>query len=96
MKSSFALMQELFVNEARNTGSTIIAASGGTQFARETGSGNNGNGIFTGAVLEFLEQPHGTISALKRYVNKRVTEKSGGLQVPASRGETGDFDWWIR
>ena len=92
LKNSFELMQSLFVNAASSTGSTIISASAGTQFALERNDLKNG--VFTYSILEFLkQQPGGTITALKNYVNKRVVELTNGMQVPTTRTDTKAFDW---
>lgn len=92
MKNSFELMQELFVNVGRSTGSTIISAAGGTQFALETSKLKNG--VFTYSILEYMKShPEATISSLKEYVNKRVPELTKGMQVPTARTETNAIDW---
>ena len=94
MKNSFELMQELFVNVGRSTGTTVISAAGGTQFALE--KGDLKNGVFTYSILDFMEKkPEATISELKGYVNKRVPELTKGLQVPTTRTETNVVDWRI-
>lgn len=85
----FELMQQLFANVGRNTGSTVISASSGTQLARSGGS----NGVFTASVLEFLQNDHCAISALKKYVNNRVAEVTEHQQVPTTRAETYAVDW---
>jgi WD40 repeat protein len=93
MKNSFELMRELFVNVGKSTGTTIISAAGGTQFALE--KGDLKNGVFTYSILEYLKQPHCSISSLKQYVNKRVTELTAGMQVPTTRSETSAVDWQV-
>ena len=94
MQSSFELMQELFVNVARSTGATVISAAGGTQYALEQASLENG--VFTYSILEYL-QGHASckVSELRQYVNQRVSERTGGMQVPTARSETLLFDWNI-
>ncbi|ANE50796.1 hypothetical protein SY85_10065 [Flavisolibacter tropicus] len=94
MKSSFELMQELFVNVGRSTGATIISAAAGTQFALERNDLQNG--VFTYSILEFMKShSSATVGELKRYVNKRVPELTKGLQVPTARAETKTSDWNI-
>ncbi len=95
MKSSFELMQELFVNVSRNTGTTVISAAGGMQFAQEKGELQNG--VFTFAVLEFMKSRYQatTVTDLKNYVNRRVPELTKGLQVPTTRSETKAVDWFV-
>ncbi|RYY88724.1 MAG: hypothetical protein EOO15_08225 [Chitinophagaceae bacterium] len=93
-KSSFELMQQLFVNVGRSTGATIISAAAGTQFALERGDLQNG--VFTYSILEFMKtHPHATVSELKTYVNQRVPELTKGMQVPTSRAENKAVDWSI-
>lgn len=93
-RSSFELMQQLFVNVGRSTGATIISAAAGTQFALERGDLKNG--VFTYAILEYFQShPSVTVGALKNYVNRRVPELTHGLQVPTSRSETNRVDWSI-
>ncbi len=92
MKNSFELMQELFVNVGQSTGSTVISAAAGTQFALERGDLKNG--VFTYSILEFMkDHTTATLSQLKEYVNRRVPELTKGLQVPTSRTETIPADW---
>jgi len=86
-------MQSLFINVGRGTGATIISAAAGTQFAQERGT--LGNGVFTYAILEALnQQPEGIrISALRQHVSRRVEQLTNGLQQPTSRQETSEYDW---
>ncbi len=92
IKNSFELMQNLFVNVGKSTGSTIISAAAGTQFALERGDLENG--VFTYSILEAMEKfATMKISELKRIVGKRVEELTNGLQKPTSRNETIAVDW---
>lgn len=93
LQNSFELMQSLFINVGRGTGATIISAAAGTQFAQERGT--LGNGVFTYAILEALnQQPGGVrISALRQHVSRRVEQLTNGLQQPTSRQETSEYDW---
>lgn len=94
MKNSFELMQELFTNVNRGTGATVIAASGGTQFAQE--GGGLKNGVFTYSILELMQQQQGvTVSELKTTVGKRVNQLTNGLQQPTSRTENTENDWVV-
>ncbi|MDB5222603.1 MAG: hypothetical protein JWN83_1270 [Chitinophagaceae bacterium] len=94
MKNSFELMQELFVNLGRNTGTTIISAAAGTQFALERGDLKNG--VFSYSILEYMKEHAAcTVSELKQYVNKRVPELTNGLQQPTTRTETKAVDWEV-
>ena len=88
------MMQYLFVNVARNTGTTIISAAGGTQFAQERGDLKNG--VFTYSILEFLDShTSASVSELKKYVSVRVSSLTKGQQVPTTRSETRAIDWEI-
>lgn len=92
MKNSFELMQELFVNVGRGTGTTIISAATGTQFALERGDLKNG--VFTYSILELLKLKNiVTVNELKQYLNKRVYELTNGLQQPVARNEIMNTDW---
>jgi hypothetical protein len=94
LKNSFELMQELFANVNRGTGATVIAASGGTQFAQEHGSLRNG--VFTYSILELMQnEKEVTVSKLKTTVGKRVEELTNGNQKPTSRNENIEFDWKV-
>jgi hypothetical protein len=94
MANSFQLMQELFVDVGRSTGATVISAAAGTQFAQERSVLQNG--VFTYSVLEYLKSTSTvTVSELRRYVNKRVSELTGGLQVPTTRTSPVNYDWQL-
>ncbi len=94
LKNSFELMQSLFVNVAKNTGTIIISAAAGNQFALESGKWNNG--VFTYSILEALDKyPTIKISELKKLVGQRVEELTNGLQKPTFRNETIEVDWEV-
>ncbi|MBP6688075.1 MAG: caspase family protein, partial [Lacibacter sp.] len=94
LQNSFELMQSLFVNVGKGTGSTIISAAGGVQFAQERDDLENG--VFTFSLLEALSQnPTIKVSELKQYVGWRVEELTKGLQKPTTRNELKDFDWTV-
>lgn len=94
VQNSFELMQELFVNLSRETGTTIISAAAGTQFALERGDLQNG--VFTYSLLELLQPGKTvTVSALQRHVSKRVPELTGGIQRAGARNELKSLDWQI-
>lgn len=91
-KSSFELMQNMFVNINKGTGAAIISASGGTQFALERGDLKNG--VFTYSILEaFKNNSKLKISELKKLVEDRVVELTKGMQKPTTRNETINSDW---
>jgi WD40 repeat protein len=102
--NTFHQMTELFVNVRNNTGSFIIAASGGMQSAQE-GRVVEGkkieNGAFTYSVLEYLakefnDQEKCTVNGMKNYVERRVEEITNAEQKPTSRQETMEVNWEIR
>jgi WD40 repeat protein len=94
LKNSFELMQSLFVNVGKSTGSTIISAAAGTQFALERSDLKNG--VFTYSILEAMKNhPQMKISELKTIVGKRVEDLTKGLQKPTSRNETIVLDWSV-
>lgn len=90
--NSFELMQSLFVNVGKNTGTIIISAAAGNQFALESGKWNNG--VFTYSILDALDKyPTIKISQLKQIVGQQVESLTHGLQKPTFRNETIDVDW---
>jgi WD40 repeat protein len=94
MKNSFDLMRELFVNVGKNTGSVIIAATSGKQFAFENGGLKNG--VFTYCIREVLRSGRKLkISELQRLSGERVSELTKGLQRPTTRDELISQDWYI-
>jgi hypothetical protein len=87
-------MQELFVNTGKSTGTTIISAAAGTQFALERGDLKNG--VFTYCILEAMKQyPAMKVNSLKKTVSARVEQLTHGLQRPTSRNETIMVDWRV-
>jgi uncharacterized caspase-like protein len=94
LKNSFELMRDLFVNVGAGTGTTVIAAAGGRQYAQE--QGDLKAGVFTYSILEYMNnQPHATVAALRNQVNRRVTELTHGQQVPTARAENNIADWMV-
>ncbi|OHX64179.1 caspase family protein [Flammeovirga pacifica] len=94
LKNSFELMKEFFNNVDRATGTTVISAAAGTQFAQERGELKNG--VFTYCILKQLQLKETmTISELKKEVSKHVQEMTNGQQQPTSRNETMENDWKI-
>lgn len=94
LKNSFELMQELFVDVGKGTGTNIISAAAGTQVAYE--KGNLKNGVFTYCILQMLkEQNECSVQQLKSHVSSEVQRLTNGLQKPTSRSETVGFDWKV-
>lgn len=94
LKNSFELMQEMFADVGRGTGTTIISAAAGTQVAYEKGELQNG--VFTYCVLQLLSEKQAcTVQELKAFVGIEVERLTDGLQRPTSRTETAGFDWQV-
>ncbi|RYY40474.1 MAG: WD40 repeat domain-containing protein [Chitinophagaceae bacterium] len=94
MRSAFELMQELFTQVSRGTGTTIIAAAGGTQFAFERG--DFANGVFTYSFLNALQRfRHISVIELSGWLSAQVEQLTGGLQRPASRGSNNQTNWMV-
>ncbi len=94
LKSSLEWMQELFADVSRGTGTTVIAASGGTQYAYE--KDDLKQGVFTFCLLERMrEEAHQTVSALKTSMETCVFERTNGLQKPTSRRALIHSDWRV-
>lgn len=99
LQNSFALARELFADLRRSSGTTVIAAAAGEEFAYEDATWKNG--AFTYALLDGLTTKDadanrdGTImvSELRAHVTRVVRELTGGRQTPTSRREnlTNDF-----
>jgi len=94
LQNSFELMRELFTNVGAGTGTMVISAAAGNQFALERGDLKNG--VFTFSILEALDR-YDTIKAgeLRRFVSRRVTELTKGLQQPTVRNENQARDWQV-
>jgi uncharacterized caspase-like protein len=91
-QNSFELMSTLFVNVSRGTGTTVIAAASGTQFAYENGELQNG--VFTYCFLETMRtEKTCTVQQMKTNVGTKVEKLTNGLQRPTSRTETSGYDW---
>lgn len=94
MKNSFELMQEIFAGVGKGTGSTVLSAAAGTQFAYEKGALKNG--VFTYCILKLLkEKPTCSMQELKSIVSAEVERLTQGAQKPTSRAETTGFDWKV-
>jgi hypothetical protein len=93
-QNSFEILQQFFANVSRSTGTTVISAAAGTQYALERGDIKNG--VFTFCVIEALEKyPSMNVQLLKRLITARVLELTNGLQRPNSRAETNIVDWRV-
>ena len=91
-------LPELFADLRRDSGANVIAAAAASEYACEFDELKNG--VFTSCVIQaFRDQQLNskeeriTVSALHKYVTKKVEELTGGKQRPVSRREniTDDF-----
>lgn len=96
------LAQQLFSDIRRGSGATVIAASGGFEFAMESARWNNG--LFTYTLLHGLQSKKADLnhdgkimlSELKQYVGEQVSILSNGLQRPTTRIENPAIDFKIK
>jgi hypothetical protein len=87
------LMRNWFAELRRESGTTVIAAAGGREYALESGQWNNG--VFTWSLLDGLknrtadQDGDGAITSaeLLDYTSRKVAELTGGQQVPTARRE---------
>lgn len=90
-ENAFELMKATFVNLDVGTGTNIVAAASGYEFAYE--SGDYSNGLFTYAFLQGIRfgradlngDDYIQLSEMKTYVEDKVFEFSGGQQRPNNR-----------
>ncbi|MFN3239526.1 MAG: caspase domain-containing protein [Pseudomonadales bacterium] len=101
LQNSFNLSKQLFADIRKDTGVTVISASGSTEFAWEDGSLSNG--VFTYSLLKGLREGEADqdgdgavkISELQSYVRAQVVKLTNGLQQPTFRTENIENDWSI-
>jgi WD40 repeat protein len=95
------LTTDLFADLRRGTGATIISSAGGAEFAMESKTWNNG--LFTYCFLSGMKEKSADknkdgsimLSEIESYVHDKVTELSGGKQIPTARRENLEFDFRI-
>jgi WD40 repeat protein len=95
LADSFELMQTLFADIRKGSGTVVISAASGTEFALESDSWRNG--VFTYALQEILTNGNENmkVSDLRDYVIERVVELTKGKQHPTMRKENLEFDFEI-
>lgn len=99
LQNSFELMQDLFADVSRGTGSRIISAAAGDSYAYE--KNDLENGVFTWCVLNGLKNKAAdyngdgkiTVVELEKYVKTTVEEITVGKQKPTSRSGLVEYDW---
>jgi WD40 repeat protein len=95
------MMRELFTDLRRGTGTTVISSAGGAEYAMESDQWKNG--LFTYCLLFGLRNDgadlnqDGSImlSELQLYVTDRVSQLSGGRQVPTTRIQNISLDYRV-
>ncbi|MFT3980771.1 MAG: caspase family protein [Ferruginibacter sp.] len=101
LQTSFEMMQELFANLNNSSGTTVLSAAGGREYALESDEWKNG--VFTYSILNALKDIKSTdtnddkkisVKELKQSVFEAVKKLTGGRQKPTSRLEVLD-DWVI-
>lgn len=95
--SSFELMLQMFSDPSFGTGTAVLGASGGAEYAYE----KDGHGLFTRTLLDILDAKESykdgviTVSTIQRLVSQRVSQLTGGAQVPTSRRAPAEFDFAV-
>jgi len=95
------MMNELFSDLRRGTGTTVISSAGGAELAMESDDWKNG--LFTYCLLFGLRNESADLdkngevmlSELQLYVTERVTQLSHGKQVPTTRIQNISLDYRI-
>lgn len=101
LTNSFELMKEIFADVRRGTGTIVISAAAGKEYAFENDVWKNG--AFTFSLLEGLKSGNAdkdknkevSISEIRDYVSKKVQELTNGKQNPTSRAENLEFDFRV-
>jgi hypothetical protein len=101
LTNSFELMQDLFTNLNRGSGTVVISASAGKGYALESAEWNNG--VFTFALRNGLGWKMAdidknkiiTVSELKMYMIHEVDRLTNGAQKPTSRKDNLDVDFKV-
>lgn len=101
LQSSFQLMQSIFTDVSKSTGTNVISSASGAEYAYESATWNNG--VFTYALLEGLKTGKAdtnkdkaiTVSEIRNYVFSRVAQLTNGKQTPTSRKENLEFDFRV-
>ncbi|MFK8044511.1 MAG: caspase family protein [Crocinitomicaceae bacterium] len=101
LQSTNQLMKSLFTDLRKGTGATVISSSGGTEYAQESDSWQNG--LFTYCLLKGLTEKEAdsnkdkkiSISELQNYIQTEVNSISNGTQTPTSRFVNTQLDYRI-
>jgi uncharacterized caspase-like protein len=95
------MMNELFNDLRRGTGSTVIASAGGAEYAMESDSWKNG--LFTYCFIDGLKNNKADLnsdgkimlSELQTYVRGEVLKLSNGAQEPTTRIQNIALDYQV-
>jgi uncharacterized caspase-like protein len=86
------LLQAMFADLRRGTGTVVIASAAGSEFAVESAAWNNG--VFTHAVMRGLKgeadrdgDGRVLVSELRDFVEHEVQQLTAGRQSPTARRE---------
>ncbi|MFK8105154.1 MAG: caspase family protein, partial [Saprospiraceae bacterium] len=101
LQNSFYHMKNLFADLRRGSGTEVISAAAGVEYALE--SSGWANGIFTYSVLDGLTKNKAdinkdkrvSVSELQKHVYKTVVKMTGGKQHPVNRAQNLDSDFTI-
>jgi uncharacterized caspase-like protein len=97
--NSMELMNMLFTDVKRGTGTVVISSAGGAEFAMESGEWKNG--LFTYCLLsaqgdytaDINRDQHFSVSEIRKYTYDKVVELSGGRQKPTTRSDNLALDF---
>jgi WD40 repeat protein len=101
LKQTNEIVKDMFNDLNRGTGTTVISAAGGVEFAMESDKWQNG--LFTYCFLNGLKTNNADLnkdgvvylSELQTFIRQEVSLQSNGKQVPTSRFENISLDYAI-
>lgn len=109
-ENTVELTKDLFSDTRKGSGAIVISSAGGAEYAMESDKWQNGlftyafltgfemtKDIYQKDVAKADYNGNGTVevSEIRRYVNEKVSEMSGGKQIPSSREENISQDYAI-
>lgn len=100
MQNTFELMKEAFADLQKSSGTVVVSAAGGLEYAYEDAKFSNG--VFTYCIREALRSwaanynadENISVNELRKYVSQKVEELTNGRQRPTARRELMD-DWIV-
>jgi WD40 repeat protein len=101
LSNSFLLMQELFANLHRGSGTVVISAAAGDSYAFESDTWQNG--IFTYSLIDGLNSMKAdanrdgvvTVNELRDHIYKSVEAATAGNQKPTARQQNLELDFKV-